>query len=77
MGKLIVSAGIAVISAVICFFLSVAFLCFVLLIIGAVAHSHPDMTLTYKAAVPVALLAGVCAFTISLVKMFRTPAAQK
>jgi hypothetical protein len=77
MGKVIVSAGIALASAVICFFLSVAFLCFVLLIIGAVAHSHPDMTLTYKAAAPVALLAGICAFTISLVKMFRTPAEQK
>jgi hypothetical protein len=49
----------------------------VLLIIGAVAHSHPDMTLTYKAAAPVALLAGICAFTISLIKMFRTPAEQK
>jgi hypothetical protein len=77
MGKLIVSAGIALASAIICFFLSVAFLCFVLLIIGAVTHNQPDMTLTYKAASPVALLAGVCAFTISLVKMFRAPAEQK
>lgn len=77
MGKVIVSAGIALVSAVICFFLSVAFLCFVLLIVWAFAHNHPDMTLTYKAAVPVALLAGVCAFSISLVKMFRAPAAEK
>jgi uncharacterized membrane protein len=77
MNKVIVSVAIALVSTVICFFLSVAFLCFLLLIIGAVMHSHPDMTLTYKAAVPVALLAGLCAFTIALVRLFRTPVAQK
>lgn len=77
MGKLVISLGVGLVSAVICFFLSVAFLAFVLLIVGAVGHSHPDMTLTYRAAVPVAALAGLCGFTITLVRSFRSAAAQK
>jgi len=71
MGKLALSAAIGLVSGVICFFLSVAFLCFVLLIIRAVTHSVPDMTLTYKAAAPVALLAALTGFTVTLVRAVR------
>jgi len=77
MRKLLLSAGIGLASGVICFFLSVAFLAFLLLIIGAVTHSRPDMTLTYKAAAPVALLAALSAFIITLVRTVRSPAPQK
>ncbi|MGE5325283.1 MAG: hypothetical protein ACM3SW_20615 [Actinomycetota bacterium] len=77
MGKFVVCAGIGLISGVICFFLSVAFLCFGLLIYWGISHTHPDMTLTYKVAAPVALLAAVSGFIISLVRMFRhRPAAE-
>lgn len=77
MRKLILSAGIALASGLICFFLSVAFLAFLLLIVGALSHTHPDMTLTYKAAVPVGALAALCGFVITMVRSFRSPAAQK
>jgi hypothetical protein len=59
---------------VISFFLSVAFLCIVLLVTRAVSHTQPDMTLAYRAAAPVAGLALVLGFIISMV---RIPAAQK
>jgi hypothetical protein len=55
----------------------VAFLAIFLLIFGGLSHTRPDMTLTYKAAVPVALLAALCGFTITLVRSFRAQAAQK
>ena len=71
MRKFIVSAGIGLVSGLISFFLSVAFLCFVLLILGAIQHTHPDMTLTYKVAAPVGLLAAITGFTISLVRSIR------
>jgi hypothetical protein len=71
MRKLIVSIGIGMASGLITFFLSVAFLCFVLLIIGLAQHSHPDMTLTYKVAAPVGVLAAITGFTISLVRSIR------
>jgi hypothetical protein len=71
MRKLLLSAGIGLASGLICFFLSVAFLCFVLLIIGAAQHSRPDMTLTYKVGAPVGLLAAVIGFTVSLVRFIR------
>lgn len=77
MRKLLLSVGIALVSGVICFFLSVAFLAILLLIIGAVTHTRPDMTLTYKAAAPVAALAALCGFIITLVRTLRAPAAQK
>jgi hypothetical protein len=77
MRKLLLSAGIGLVSGVICFFLSVAFLALLLLIIGAVSHTRPDMTLAYKAAAPVALLAAVCGFIITLVRTIRSPAPQK
>lgn len=77
MGKLIVCAGIGLVTGVICFFLSVAFLCFVLLIYWGFSHTHPDMSLTYKAAAPVAVLAGLTGFAISLFRIFRTEPAHK
>ena len=77
MRKLILSTAIGLVSGVICFFLSVAFLCFVLLIFWGVSHNRPDLTLTYKVAAPVALLAALVGFTITLVRSFRTAAEQK
>lgn len=71
MGKLFWSAAIGLASGVICFFLSVAFLSFLLLILRAFAHTPPDMTLTYKAAAPVALLAALTGFTVTLVRAVR------
>lgn len=71
MGRFVVSAGIGLVTGIVSFFLSVAFLCFVLLAAGAVSHIRPDMTLTYKAAAPVAVLAAVSGFTISLMRGFR------
>lgn len=77
MRKLILSAAIGLVSGVICFFLSVAFLCFVLLIFWGVTHNRPDLTLTYKVAAPVAILAAFVGFTITLVRSFRSAAAEK
>ena len=71
MGKVFLSAGIGLVSGVVSFFLSVAFLCFVLLLAGALSHIRPDMTLTYKAAAPVAILAALTGFTVSLVRSVR------
>jgi len=70
-GKLALSVGIGLVSGIICFFISVAFLCFLLLIVRAVTHTHPDMTLTYRAAAPVALLAALTGFTVTLVRAVR------
>jgi len=69
--KLALSVGIGLVSGIICFFISVAFLCFLLLIVRAVTHTHPDMTLTYRAAAPVALLAALTGFTVTLVRAVR------
>ena len=66
MRKFFLSAGIGLVSGVITFFLSVAFLCIFLLVIRAASHTPPDMTLAYKAAVPVAILGAICGFTISV-----------
>ncbi len=68
---LFVSAAIALVTGVIGFFLSVAFLCFVLLIFGAVTHARPDMTLAFKAALPVGILASISGFTVTLVRGLR------
>ena len=75
MGKLLLSAGIGLVTGVICFFLSVAFLCFLLLAMRGFTHLHPDMTLTYKAAAPVAILAALAGFTVSLVRAVRGASA--
>jgi uncharacterized membrane protein YhiD involved in acid resistance len=71
MGKFFWSAGIGLVAGIICFFLSVAFLCFVLLAVRGFSHLQPDMSLTYKAAAPVAILAAFTGFTVSLVRAVR------
>ena len=75
MRTLFLSMTIGLVTGVISFFTSVAFLCFVLLIIGAINHSRPDMTLTFKVALPVAALATVLAFVITLVRSVRSGTA--
>lgn len=65
------SIVIGLVAGVLCFFISIAFLCFVLLIASAVGHSRLDMSLTYKVAAPVAVLAALSGFTISLVRSVR------
>jgi cytochrome bd-type quinol oxidase subunit 1 len=70
------SIAIGLATGVICFFLSVAFLSFVLLIVWAVSH-HPDMTLAYRVAGPVAILAAVSGFTVTLVRGIRSAMAEK
>lgn len=68
MKRFFLSAGVALASGVIAFFLSVAFLCFVLLVFKGMNHSMPDMTLAYKAAIPVAILGAICGFFLTLIK---------
>jgi hypothetical protein len=77
MRTLFLSLAIGLVSGVICFFLSVAFLLFVLLIAGAIGHTRPDMTLAYRVAAPVALLAAITGFTITLVRGLRSSMAHK
>jgi hypothetical protein len=72
MKKFFLSAGIGLVTGIITFFLSVAFLCIVLLVIRSASHSDPDMTLAYKAAIPVAILGAICGFTIALVRTGRS-----
>lgn len=73
MSKLFWSSAIGLVTGIICFFVSVAFLCFVLLLVRAFSHMQPDMSLTYKAAAPVAVLAAITGFTVSLVRAVRGP----
>jgi len=68
MRRVLLSFTIGLVTGVICFFISVAFLSFFLLVLGAIKHSHPDMTLTIKVALPVAAIATVCGFIITLVR---------
>jgi hypothetical protein len=77
MRTLLLSVVIALVAGVICFFISVAFLCFVLLITGLVTHAHQDMTLAYKVAAPVAILAALSGFTVTLVRGVRAAMAHK
>jgi hypothetical protein len=77
MRTLFLSAAIGLASGVICFFLSVAFLCFVLLILSAISHNRADMSLAYKVAAPVAVLAAVSGFMITLVRGLRAATAHK
>lgn len=72
MKKFFLSAGIGLFSGVITFFLSVAFLCIALLVLRAASHTQPDMTLAYKAAVPVAILGAICGFMIALFRVGRS-----
>lgn len=76
MKKFFLSAGIGLVSGVITFFLSVAFLCIVLLVLRAASHTTPDMTLAYKAAAPVAVLGAICGFTIAMVRLLRSRTVQ-
>jgi len=75
MKKFFLSAGIGLASGIITFFLSVAFLCIVLLVLRAATHSFPDMSLAYKAAIPVGILGAICGFTIALVRITRSRTA--
>ncbi len=72
MKKFLLSAGIGLVTGIITFFLSVAFLCIVLLVIRATSHTTPDMTLAYKAAIPVGILGAICGFVIALVRTGRS-----
>jgi uncharacterized membrane protein YhiD involved in acid resistance len=76
MKKFFLSAGIGLVTGVITFFLSVAFLCIVLLVLRATTHVFPDMSLAYKAAVPVAILGAICGFIITLARTMRSRPAQ-
>ena len=76
MKKFFLSAKIGLASGVITFFLSVAFLCFVLLTLRATNHTNPNMTLAYKATVPVAILGAICGFVIALVRVGRARATR-
>jgi hypothetical protein len=75
MGKFIVSAGIGLAAGVICFFISVAFLALLLLAVRGVSGVHPDMTLAYRVAVPVALLAAITGFAVALTRSLRSAKA--
>ena len=68
MKRFMLSAGVGLASGVISFFLSVAFLCFVLLVFRAMNHAMPDMSLAYKAAVPVAILGALFGFFFTLAR---------
>ncbi len=70
--RFFLSAGIGIVSGVITFFMSVAFLCFVLLVYRFTSHTAPDMSLTYKAAAPVAVLAAITGFVVALVRGLRS-----
>jgi hypothetical protein len=76
MKKFLLSAGIGIAAGVITFFLSVAFLCMVLLVLRATSHAMPDMSLAYKAAIPVAILGAICGFVITLVRPNRPRATR-
>ena len=77
MRRFFLSAGIGLVSGVIMFFLSVAFLCIVLLVLRATTHHNPDMTLAYRAAWPVAILGAICAFIITMVRSGRSQSASQ
>ncbi|HEY7405985.1 MAG TPA: hypothetical protein VIB39_20835 [Candidatus Angelobacter sp.] len=76
MKRFFLSAGVALVAGVIVFFLSVAFLCIALLVIRAASHSMPDMSLAYKAAIPVAILGVILGFIIALVRTGRPHATR-
>jgi hypothetical protein len=76
MRKFFLSAGIGLVSGLITFFLSVAFLCMVLLVLRATSHKMPDMSLAYKAAAPVAIFGAICGFLITLFRPRRPRSIQ-
>ena len=71
------SIAIGLASGVICFFISVAFVIFVLLLVSAFSHHHADFTLAYKVAAPVACLAAVTGFMVTLVRGIRRATQEK
>lgn len=71
MRKVPLSIAIGLVTGVISFFTSVALLIFGFLIIGAINHRRPDMTLTFKIALPIAVVAAFIGFLLAL---FRTRA---
>ena len=77
MRTLLLSLVIGLVAGVICFFVSVAFLCFVLLIASAVRHTPTDFTLAYKVAAPVGCLAALTGFVVTLVRGIRRSVAEK
>jgi hypothetical protein len=76
MRTLFLSIAIGFAAGLVCFFISVAFLVFVLLIVWAFSHARPDMTLAYKVAAPVACLAAVTGFTVTLARGIRKSMAE-
>jgi len=77
MRTLFLSIVVGLAAGAICFFVSVAFLCFVLLIVSAAGHNRADFTLAYKVAALVAILAVVIGFMVTLVRGIRAATAQK
>lgn len=69
MRKLFLASVIGLVSGVVCFLILVALLAVFLLILSAIRHSHPDMTLTMKIALPVAALTTVAGFIIARVRL--------
>ncbi|HEX2329268.1 MAG TPA: hypothetical protein VHN74_11130 [Candidatus Angelobacter sp.] len=57
---------IGLITGIVCFCLLAVLLVLFLLTLGALRHSHPDMSFVLKVAVPVAVLTTVAAFFIAL-----------
>jgi hypothetical protein len=53
----------------------VAFLALLLLAVRGVSGVHPDMTLAYRVAVPVALLAAITGFAVALTRSLRSAKA--
>jgi hypothetical protein len=69
MRKLFLASVIGLVSGVVCFLILVALLAVFLLILSAIRHSHPDMTLILKIALPVAALTTVAGFIIARVRL--------
>ena len=69
MRNVFLASVIGLVSGVVCFFILVALLAVLLLILAASRHSHLDMTLTMKIALPVAALTTVAGFIIALVRL--------
>jgi len=69
MRNLFLASVIGLVSGVVCFLILVALLVVLLLILGAIRHSHPDMTLTMKIALPAAALATVAGFIVAKVRL--------
>ncbi|HEY7403889.1 MAG TPA: hypothetical protein VIB39_10230 [Candidatus Angelobacter sp.] len=69
MQKLARASMIGLVSGAVCFVILAALLVIVLLIIGARGHTHPDMALSVKVALPVAVITTIAGFIIALVRL--------